>query len=198
MPPLQAADISELHYIAPIANLRSILTHGLLSYRRAQGIPHDSVAMQEVQARRERKRVGGRSLHEYVNLYIHARNPMMYRCKEHHARLCVVRIGPQVMNQRGVVIADRNAAAQLTRFGPYPSGLNAIDRDLVFAEWWTHDDPVQAQYRKHVRCAEVLVPDQVMPSHFLGVYVSCPVAREKVIQARWQLPIEIKPRLFFQ
>ena len=79
-------DLSEVHYITPIANLPSILAHGLLPHKSVQSMPHVSVAMAEIQARRRHVRVpGGRPLHEYVNLYFHARNPMMFKRRgEHH------------------------------------------------------------------------------------------------------------------
>ena len=73
-------DLSELHYISPIANLVSIMQRGILSNRRAAKLQHQSVAKQEVQDLRAKVRVpGGRALHEYANLYICARNPMLYK-----------------------------------------------------------------------------------------------------------------------
>jgi hypothetical protein len=42
-------DINELHYITPIANVPSILQHGLLSHSRAQKVVHQSVAMLDIQ-----------------------------------------------------------------------------------------------------------------------------------------------------
>jgi hypothetical protein len=47
--------------------------------------------MPEIQRRRAGRVVpGGRSLHEYVNLYICARNPMLYLRRAMHAKLCVL------------------------------------------------------------------------------------------------------------
>src|SRR5438046_4685693 len=41
-----------------------------------------SVAMPEIQERRENKRVpGGRMLHEYANMYFDAHNPMLSKCR---------------------------------------------------------------------------------------------------------------------
>ncbi len=76
---MRKEELDELHYITLIDNVASILTKGILSHRLAEKVPHGSVAMQEVQDRRRNKKVpGGRMLHEYVNTYFSARNPMLY------------------------------------------------------------------------------------------------------------------------
>ena len=76
-------DITELHYITPIENVPSILEYGILSNRKAARLPHTSVAMEEVQDRRRNKQIpGARSLHNYVNLYFDAHNPMLNKCRK--------------------------------------------------------------------------------------------------------------------
>lgn len=75
---MNRADVAELHYITAIANVPSMLQHGILSHKLADELVHDSVAMPEIQERRENKRVpGGRMLHEYANMYLDAHNPML-------------------------------------------------------------------------------------------------------------------------
>ncbi|MGB9616904.1 MAG: DarT ssDNA thymidine ADP-ribosyltransferase family protein, partial [Desulfomonilaceae bacterium] len=77
---MHRSELRELHYITPIANVPSILCMGILSYNQAKREKHQSVAMDDIQDRRARVVVPrGRKLHEYVNLYICARNPMMYK-----------------------------------------------------------------------------------------------------------------------
>ena len=67
---MRREDLVELHYITPTANVPSILKRGILSNKGAGKIPHQSVAMEEVQSRRAPKIVpGGLPLHDYVNLY---------------------------------------------------------------------------------------------------------------------------------
>ena len=101
-----------------------------------------SVALPGVQERRESKVIpGAKPLHEYVNLYICARNPMMYLRRAHHEVLCVLQISPAVLNLPGVVIADGNAASGPTAFWRSPSGLSKVNKDIVFAEWWNDPDP---------------------------------------------------------
>ena len=65
------AELTELHYITPIANVASILEHGIASHNRAEKLQHDSIAMPEIQDKRKSVVVpNGLGLHDYVNLYI--------------------------------------------------------------------------------------------------------------------------------
>ena len=50
-------EITELHFIAPIGNVPSIIQHGILSHRLAGRIDHHSVAMPEIQERRKNKQI---------------------------------------------------------------------------------------------------------------------------------------------
>jgi hypothetical protein len=68
-------DLEELHNIQHVANLPSILTHGILSKDRSRSLgKHNSVALQVIQDRRERVIVpnANRRLHSYANLYFSA------------------------------------------------------------------------------------------------------------------------------
>lgn len=199
-------DIAELQCIAPIANMRSIAQHGILSHQRAQRMPHQSVAMTSVQDRRTDVGVplangSSRPLHSYANLYICARNPMLYKRKGQHRDLCVIRVAKQVLYEPGVAIADGNAASPFVRFAPAPKGLAMIDCDRVFAEYWTHDDPHEYAEHKRIKCAEALVPDVVGPEYLVGAYVSCAASRPTLAQAvsgvLQPFTIEIDPHLFF-
>jgi hypothetical protein len=172
---LRRTDLQELHCITPLANVPSIVRLGILCHERARAVDHISAADAEVQARRARRGVpNGLRLHQYANLYIDARNVMMFVRKGEHLDLCVLRVSPDVLDLPNVVIADRNAAADLARFSPAPTGLALIDRDRVFAEWWS--DSLEA---RQVRCAEVLVPGEVPPRFLIGAYVSCEEARRR-------------------
>jgi hypothetical protein len=191
-------DINELHYITPIANVPSILQHGLLSHSRAQKVVHQSVAMLEIQELRSKKVVpGGRPLHDYVNLYFHARNPMLYKLQARHQALCVLRISPEVLNLPGAVICDGNAASDYTRFWLSPDGLQFLCRDDVFAEWWTDEDIFEKWRKTRAKCSEVLVPDRIEVRCIIGAYVSCTVAQGALAAAGFQLPIKVDAHLFF-
>ena len=82
---MNRSDIEELHYIVPMATVPSIMRHGILSHQLADEIPHNSLAMREIQERRENKQIrGARKLHEYVNLYFDAHNPMLSKVRQHN------------------------------------------------------------------------------------------------------------------
>lgn len=164
--------VRELHYMTPFANLASIVRIGLLSHRRADQVPHESMALEAVQERRATKRVpGGRMLHEYVNLYFDARNAMMYRRLSGRSSTAVVRVHPGVLDQQDVVLTDGNAASSGTQFGPSPAYLSQLDATLIYAGSWNDPDEWTKMERKRQRCAEVLVPDRVDPRFIIGCYV---------------------------
>jgi hypothetical protein len=175
-------ELSELHYITPIANLPSIRYHGILSHNQAQKVAHQSVAMQEIQALRAKVVVPrGKRLHDYVNLYIHARNPMMYKRKQQHMDLCVLRISTEVLDLPAVVVSDGNAASDYVRFAPAPAGLAIVDRELAFAIYWTDPDRIEWFRRSVARCAEVLVPDRLDARFIQGAYTSCPESQQTLV-----------------
>src|SRR5664279_3007681 len=63
---VQRERVTELHFIAPLDNLRSIMTHGVLSHRLAQSVRHTSIALPEVQERRNAKRASDSRLRQSV------------------------------------------------------------------------------------------------------------------------------------
>lgn len=193
-------ELDELHYITHIANIQSIDRRGILSHRAATTVSHVSVAKEEIQRRRAQKAVpGGRPLHEYVNLYICARNKMLYLIHNQHQELCVLRIDPDVMNLPGTVIADRNASSDHVRFEPAPRGLRRVDRELVFAEYWTHpDDPLEEIRHGSIKCAEVLVPNHVPRDFITGAYVSCDESLTQFRGLGVTIPPTVNPHLFFR
>ena len=195
---MERSDVRELHYITPVENVPSILAHGILAHNLAAMLAHRSVADEQVQGRRREKAVpGGRCLHEYVNLYICARNPMLFRLHGDHVRLCVLRVSPEVLDLPGAVIADGNAASGYTSFRPAPAGLSFVDRDAVFAERWTEGNQIEVWEKTRVKCAEVLVPVRVDPRWVVGAYVSGGVARDALCATGCALRATIDARLFF-
>lgn len=196
---MERHELEELHYITPICNISSILQHGILSHSRAERVLHESVAMQEIQERRASKVVpGGRRLHDYVNLYICARNPMLRKRQDRHCDICVLQVSPEVLDLPNVVVTDQNAASKYSRFAEAPGGLAIVNHDEVFAEWWTHPgDQITEWHHASVKCAEVLVPDRV-EAHFVhGIYVSCEQAGSQVELLRTGMRVQINRHLFF-
>jgi hypothetical protein len=191
--------VRELHYITPVVNVPSILELGILSHRRAESVPHDSIAMQEVQDLRAGVRLpNGRMLHEHVNLYFDARNPMMYRRKERHRGFVVLRVDPCVLDLPHVIISDGNAARQFTRFAlPDEAGFALLDEQEVYSEYWTDPDPAVQYELKRIRCAEVLVPDRVPPAYIAGVYCSCDESEAALVASGCTIGITRNEHLFF-
>src|SRR5206468_12208497 len=96
--------VTEFQCIMPLENIPSVLKLGILSNERAAKIAHKSVAMQPIQDRRDEKQIiGALKLHQYANLYFHARNPMMYSRKEQAEQLCVLCVSIDVLQLEGVV-----------------------------------------------------------------------------------------------
>lgn len=199
---MDRADLAELHFICRIENLPSILDVGILSHKRAATVAHESFAMPEVQSRRETVRVPdgtryGRPLHEYANLYIHARNVTMWVRRDQHRELAVICVDPAVLDIPGTTVTDRNAAAS-PRWGAGATGLEMLEKERVFTDDWRDPDPfVQARQRKE-RCAEVLVPDVVEPRFFRAIRVSCASSATRVRAMTTNLLVIVDSKLFFR
>lgn len=192
-------ELDELHYITHMNNVASILRHGILSNRQASRVGHTSVAMQEVQDRRASVVVPeGLNLHEYANLYVCARNPMLYKRKGQHLDLCVLEVSTGVLDLPGAVVTDLNAASGYARFAEAPEGLSIVDRELTFAHDWTDPDRIRYFKKKAAKCAEVLVPGKIDPRFIAGAYVSCQEAKEKLNGLATGISVSVNRHLFFR
>ena len=157
------------------------------------------MALQEVQDRRDLKQVpGGLKLHQYANVYFHARNPMLYKRKDQAAELCVLRVSLEVRQLQGVVFADCNASSDYVRF-LHPSQWGLLAFDEILAMDWRHPNDEYA-YRRHRsrKCAEVLVPHRVAAELLVGAYVVNETTAERLSTLGFRLPISINPVLFFR
>lgn len=189
--------VKELHCIMPMTNIPSVLAHGILSHEHTAQLPHQSVAMEVIQERRDTKHVpGGLKLHQYANLYFHARNPMMFKRKDQAGELCVLRVSTTVCDMPGVVFADCNASSDYVRFLS-PAQWILLDFDDIYALDWRHPDPATYFRQKSRKCAEVLVPNQVEPRFLTGAWVVSQAAATKLRAIGFPLPIEVDPQLFF-
>ncbi len=191
--------VTELHCIMPMANITTVMTHGILSYERAAKLPHHSVALQPVQDMRDKKQVpGGLKLHQYANLYFHARNPMLYKRLNEVAGLCVLRVSTEVLGIDGTVISDQNAASDYVRF-LHPSQWQVLAFDDIFAMDWRHPgDAISFWRHKARKCAEVLVPHRVEARFLTGAYVVDAAAAARLSGLGFGLPVSDNPVLFFR
>jgi hypothetical protein len=191
--------VTELHCIMPIANVPSVMQHGILSYEQAAKLRHHSVAMGEIQDRRDKVHVpGGLRLHQYANIYFHARNPMMYKRKDQAQTLCVLQVSADVLKLDKVVLADQNASSDYVRFLS-PAQLRFINLDMVYAADWRHPNDQIAYFRhKAMKCAEVLVPGRVPPELIVGGYVANQAAAQALFSVGFDRAVHVSADLFFQ
>ena len=190
--------VTEFQCIMPMANMPSVLKHGILSFEMALKIEHQSVALEEAQEKRDAKNVpGGLLLHQYANLYFHARNPMLSKRRNEAGNLCVLRVSTNVLALSGVVLADSNASSKYARFLA-PWQWRYLVFDDIFAMNWKHPDDQIAEWRHSARkCAEVLVPHRVDVEFLVGSYVVDEAAADRLNSLGFPLPIAIDPVLFF-
>lgn len=196
---MKRSELPELHYITMMSNVPSIMKRGILCHRDAERIQHATIAMAEIQDKRAKVRVPrAQPLHNYVNLYLCARNPMLFKRKDQHMDLCVLRVNTNVLDLPEVVITDGNAASDYTRFWPSHEGLPNVSKERVFAEFWTDDDQITEWQKKRTKCAEVLIPGIVEPRFIVGAYVSCSGAFLKFRAIESRLSVTINSHLFFR
>jgi len=188
----------------PLENIPSVLKLGILSNERAAKLQHRSVAMQDVQEKRDQKHVpGGLKLHQYANLYFHARNPMLYKRKGETASLCVLRISTTVLEIPGVVFADCNASSPYVRFldPAHPPQWALLDFEAIYAMDWNRqhaNDPYAYRVHKARKCAEVLVPHSVAPKFLTGAYVADHSIGSSLKSLGFDLPVTIDSEMFFR
>lgn len=199
---MDRSQIGELFYITPVSNVGSIISTGVLSHTRAVEIGHRSVALDVIQEKRERVRVSPtRMLHDHANLYVCARNPMMFYVVHHNPieDVCLLRVSPDVLDLDDVVVTDGNASsAWTTRFDPPSVGIPALDFDRVHARYWTHpNDQIEEWEHSRVKAAEVLVPDLVDPGHIIGAYAATPGVAALVAPLVGSRDVQLAPYPFF-
>lgn len=117
-----------IYNIQPISNIPSVISQGILSYNRAVVLEHVSIAMSDVQNRRNDVTIPqGGPLHSYANAYFDPRNPMMYKRQNMADSLCVLAISASVLDFAGTIISDGNAASQYSRFYSPDEGIQKLD-----------------------------------------------------------------------
>src|SRR5262249_21008929 len=150
----------------------------------------------------QRSRTGGRASSSRVdgsstNMYICRRNPMLYKRRDQRDRLCVLAVAHEILDLPGVVITDGNASGDYVRFAPAPAGLEIVNRELTFAEYWTDPDPMQYFRKKSAKCAEVLVPDRVDPRYLVTAYAANEDAKQLLQGVVAGLAVRMNRHLFF-
>lgn len=188
-----------VYNIQSISNIPSVIRHGLLSYNRAATMKHASIAMSDVQSRRNDVIIpNGGPLHSYANAYFDPRNPMMYKRQNIAESLCVLAISASVLDFEGTIVSDGNAASEYSRFYPSEEGLQRLDFVRIYNEWWTDDDPYEQLKRKRIKCAEILVPNEIAYEYIVGAIVVNDYAQHSLLLQGFQKRIIVKPKVFFR
>ena len=187
-------EIQEFHNITPIDNIPSIIKHGLLCHDLAKKYSHKDISLNEVQERRGKRVPGGLALHKYVNLYFHARNPMLRR--RLNENICILRIDKCVANLDNVVFSDRNAASDYTSFKSR-ANVHTFEFDKIFAKDWRSPNKITYYSNKSKKCAEVLVPNKIDPSYIIGAYVKNKQDKEELIDKGFDKEIIVSKEMFF-
>lgn len=183
----------------PISNIDSVITNGLLSYHRASRLPaHSSIAMDDVQAIREKVSVYGQSLHDYASMYFSFRNPMMYKRRGRAEELCVLAIDTKVLDIEGCIVTDQNAASLTVRFYDACKGIEVIDFEKVFADNWVHENTYETALHRKIKCAEILVPNSVPYDYIAGACVLDEKSKERLEDSGFDKDIIVKADTFFR
>ena len=196
---LQITGQKYLYNITPLDNISSIIQNGILCYNAAQKLHHLSVALDEVQARRECVCVpGGYNLHDYANLYFTYHNPMLFRRKDQADVLCILALSATVLNIDDCVVSDRNAAASLVRFFSAEVGIRKLDFNKIYAQYWTEGDFFERRDRKAIKCAEILIPHHIPYEYVVGACVVSSAAEETLKNSGFDRKIIVKPSIFYR
>ena len=194
----QITKLTELYNIQAIDNIPSIMQRGLLSHEKSSEIKHTSIAMKEVQDRRDKICIpNGMSLHRYANVYFDPRNPMLYVRRNENFNLCILKFSRDILDINGIVLSDRNASSNYASFYQPDIGLRKIDFELVYARYWTDENPYEHMRKKSIKCAEVLVPYRIPYEYVVGAAVVNETAKQKLEDVGFDKEIVIEPKMFF-
>lgn len=188
-----------LYNIQPINNIPSIMKRGLLSNERARKINHISIAMNEVQDRRDLIRIpNGLRLHQYANLYFDPWNPMLSKRRKQNEEICILKFDKVVLDFEDVILSDRNASSDYAAFYDAFAGLDNIDFDSVYAKYWTDDNYYEQYKKKSIKCAEVLVPHYIPFDYVMCAAVVNKNAENNLKSTGFNKKIFIVQNLFFR
>ena len=187
-----------LFNIQAIDNIPSIMQYGLLSNKDASRVKHTSIAMQEIQNRRDMVVVpNGMPLHEYANVYFDPKNPMLYKRRGENENICILKFDHSILDFEGAIVSDRNASSSYASFYPPDMGLLEIDFKLVFASDWRDDNQFVYFMKKSIKCAEVLIPYKIPYNYVIGAAVYSEETKRKLENTGFDRKIFVEPRFFF-
>ena len=192
---------NQLYYITHMNNLSSILKHGILSHAEIQkrNIRYEPIYDEQVVSKRgDRVTPDGNSLLEYANLYVQARNPMLYRvvCEMSSRNVVVLAVKQSVVDLPGVFVTDGNAVSSMSTIMPakhYSKVVRLLKRYFDL-EYWKEEDGSKRRIM-----AECLIPKKVDPEYIEAIYVADDKVAEKVKKnLPGNLAVIPEPQLFFR
>lgn len=137
-------------------------------------------------------------LHEYVNLYFNARNPMMYKRRKLYQETCVLSVSSDVLSLPGVVVSDMNAARDLCKFMEPRIALEMMDFDIIYTRNWNVPNEFEKYRLQGALCAEVLVPNTVAYRYIRSVYIADQNMEPSLIELGFDKPIICDADMFFR
>jgi len=201
----------KLFYLCPIENLSSILNKGVFSHNLVEqtGLRVADLSDSSVQSRRASNAafklfLGGKSLHDYVNLYINPNGPMMANILFRQRRIdqtVILSIDEaRVFSRDGAIVSDGNCASANTHF-QWASAVTTEEWTRIsrLSKSETSIDTVENRRRQ---AAEVLVPESLSPDFVTAVSCGTPSVRNSVddllVQEGLSRYVIHDPNLFFK
>jgi hypothetical protein len=179
---IQNLPFSGFYHMTHMSNLESILHFGLMSHNivRAEGILKNDISNTAIQENRRRKEsIYGRSIHDYVPLYINPLNPMMKsnKVQANLPEILILEIVPHILVQvKETLFSDGNAAEIKTNFYQNQKEMELLDWLTLQLGKWSDDES------KRVMCSEILVPDKIGVSYINKIIVSSQFNVERILK----------------
>lgn len=166
----QRYGITALWHMTSRENVATILANGLMSRHGMHQSGHDMVDISDATVQNYRVAKGtrnGMTLHDYVPLYLRAKNPMLFCRRSYNPTLCLLEVDLHACLLEGVLLTDGNAASRDTCFYENLSDLRFLDWQALNASYWNN-----VPDGKRKRCAEVLVPHHLPASFIVRVHAA--------------------------
>jgi O-acetyl-ADP-ribose deacetylase (regulator of RNase III) len=189
-----------LYYITHINNINSILEKGILSHEmiQSEGIKPTPIYDEDIVTNRKEKRVDGKSLWHFANLYFQPRNPMLYRVILENSPndIAIIAVRKEILKSPEIYVTDGNAVSKSTNFY-VGEGIKLALRQIEKAtewQWWAIHDSTKRKIM-----AECLVPNCILPNYIEAIYVSNHTTADKIrLSLNSNVNVIPEPNMFFQ
>ncbi|MDA8753771.1 DarT ssDNA thymidine ADP-ribosyltransferase family protein [Candidatus Marinimicrobia bacterium] len=190
--------IKYFYHITHVAHIPSIIEHGILSHNEAhsKGYVQSDISNRNVNAlRNKNENIYGLNLHDYVPLYIKVKNPMMFVRNTIDEHLVVLTIKPEILNIKGSLFTNGNAASNRTQYFRNIEKIAQLDWGCLNNNYWNdYEDG------KRKKCSEVLVPNQIKLGNIENICCKYPSTKnfiKSIVPDNFKEKIIIDKSLFF-